>query len=73
MDHIFHTMLPYFVSAIWALSPDMASAPISLLEPFISLYMPKKRIKLIRKLLKILKKGDNFYQGMDTITNYAAK
>ena len=51
----------------------MASAPTSPLEPWITLYMPKKRIQLMKKVPKIMKKVDNLHQGMDTITNYDAK
>ena len=45
LDRIFHTTLPHFVTAAWALGPDMASAPTSRLKPWISLYMPKKTHK----------------------------
>ena len=42
LDRIFHTTLPHFIMATWALGPDIASTPTSPLEPWISLYMPKK-------------------------------
>ena len=52
LDRIFHTTLPHFVTAAWALGPDMASAPTSRLEPWISLYMPKKTHKINEKSAK---------------------
>ena len=73
LDCIFHTTLPHSVTATWALGPDMASAPTSRLEPWISLYMPKKTHKTNKKVPKIVKKGDNFHQGMDTVTSYVTK
>ena len=36
-------------------------------------YAEKKTNKTNEKSAKIMKKGDNLHQGMDTITNYVAK
>ena len=56
LNRMFHTTLPHFVMARWALRPYMASAPTSPLEPWITLYMPEKRIQLMKKSAKNHKK-----------------
>ena len=60
LDRIFHTTLPHFVTARWALRPYMASAPTSPLEPWITLYMPKKCIQLMKKSAKNHEKSWQF-------------
>ena len=63
LDRIFHTTLPHFVTAAWALGPDMASAPTSRLEPWISLYMPKKTHKTNKKSAENREKRWQFPSG----------
>ena len=63
LDCIFHITLTHFVTATWALGPDMASAPTNRLEPWISLYMPKKTHKINEKSAKNREKRWQFSSG----------
>ena len=51
----------------------MVSAPTIRLEACTSSNMPKKSSKLMKKVPKIIQKGDNLQQDMDLVSSYVVK